>query len=170
MSTAHAISDANLDFVIRFLPAFLAGQPSNGPFSFLHDLEPTRVSMEGEGDGVEVGDYRIQVRDHPTKKLGLTPHEYPAPQYDVTLGTTDNSTAHGQPGFGEVMKLGQADTFFDALLLILTQQVHTHANAMLDGWEETVPGESCAYSPKPIRKLALDRLAQPVAVTGEANG
>lgn len=127
----HRITDAELEFVNRFLPAFFQGQPSNGPFSFLHDVKPARVSMDVEDDAIELGDYSIQVCTIPTNRHGLT--RQPAKQYEVTVNVTITSHRRDEPDTADLVDVGTADTLRDALLLVLNSAVRTHAQAMLDG-------------------------------------
>lgn len=128
----HRITDADLAFTTRFLAAFLQGQPSNGPFSFLQDARPAHVSMDSDGDCIELGDYCIRVTNHPTKRRGLEPT--PAPQYEVTTADYVRGGGCDEPPGGDVLDVGTADTLQAALLLVLADCLRVHANAVTDGW------------------------------------
>jgi hypothetical protein len=141
--TTHAITDADLAFAERFLSEFLKGQPAGGPFSFIAEVKPARVTMDAENDAIELGEYAIQVQAHPTRRLGFGPEQRPAPQYEVTLTVGAISTDRDEPDDVDVTTLGASDDLVGALMLVLGSEIRTHANAMLDGWrfDELVAAE-----------------------------
>jgi hypothetical protein len=138
----YRITDDQLDFAARFLAEFLKGQPSSGPFSYIDGLKPARVSIDSADDGLELGCYGIQVRQHPTKKGGLDGR--PALQYEVTLSVTITSASRDEPDTADVDVLGEADDLVGALLLVLGHEVRTHTRAMLDGWADDALAEELA--------------------------